>query len=329
MNRTLLVGLSTLALLAACGGGGGGGGNNTPVPIPTAAPAAVISSSNQDQVGNLGVQSVNTAVGSVSGKATAVAVETTSAEIPNIEQLTLQEINRYLATSRKELVAGVTSSQTTACTGGGSITTSAYAASNLVDTVGDSANLVYSNCIESGVALNGTLSMTLLSYTSSSNYIVRANYLNFSVSASGTKATINGSIDISLKTSTTETRGITNGNLSTTATVGTSTATITMNNMSIQTSRALNGTTYTTSPLSMQVSSTIGANNSSIQIEATSPIVKSTSGYTSGKFTITGSGSKLYVTFLGGGSVKLELDNNADGIIDSTKTTTLAALSAA
>jgi hypothetical protein len=77
----------------------------------------------------------------------------------------------------------------------------------------------------------------------------------------------------------------------------------------------------------VNLNATIQGLSMNLKTEALAKIVTNANGaYVSGKIKITGSGSILYLTFLGGGNVKLELDGNSDGIIDATKTTTLTAI---
>jgi hypothetical protein len=131
-----------------------------------------------------------------------------------------------------------------------------------------------------------------------------------------------------LHATNTTTYGVANGVLSASFVSSGYTGTLDISGMT-STSVIPSSGNITSNPVKLALGATIAGQNIGLQIEAQTPIVTTSSGaYVSGKLKITGRGSVLYVTFLGSGSVRIDLDANADGTIDSSKTTTLTALAA-
>jgi hypothetical protein len=340
-NKTIISGACIL-MLSACGGGGGGGGDGASTPAASSSSSAAtvtdITASNQNQVANTGIASA-TAVISLAGGAAAPssgsvstlsldaspAPQGTVAEIvaARIQRLTVREDSAFAR-------AALTSSSTTACAGGGNYVGTEVYTSSSTDTVGDTYTVVYANCVQSGLTLNGTLKLELKAFNADfSSLAVGVTYSSLKATSATTSMTYSGAYDFTtLLAAQSTTYGVANGTLSANFVSSGYTGTLQLSGMT-STSVVPSSGNITSNPVKLGLGATIAGTSIGLQIEAQTPIVTKSSGaYVSGKLKITGKGSVLYVTFLGSGSVKVDLDANADGAIDSSKTTTLTALAA-
>jgi len=119
---------------------------------------------------------------------------------------------------------------------------------------------------------------------------------------------------------TTSTYSFSNASLNTSFVAGTRSGTLNLSATSITTVIPASTGDLTSNPLKFNVNATLGTASFILAVDAVIPVVTSSTGtYLSGKLKITGTTGTLYLSFLGGGSVKLELDSNNDGVIDSSK----------
>ncbi|MEC5385508.1 hypothetical protein VVD49_07210 [Uliginosibacterium sp. H3] len=342
-NKTVLSCIF-VTMLSACGGGGGGGGGsgspaNTPAASSSSAAAVTdITASNQNQVANTGITSVNAAL-SIAGGArspSSGSVSTLALDAsPSLQHSVAEIIDaRIRSLVMREgsvfAVAAITSSSTTACTGGGSYVGTEVYASSSTDTVGDTYTVVYTNCIESGLTLNGTVKLELRAFNANrTSFSIRVAYTSLRAASGTTSMVYNGTYDLSTLYATgSTTYGLTDGNISASFVSSGYTGTLGLSGMATTSVVPTSGN-ITNNPVKLGLTATIAGTSIGMQIEAVAPVVTTSSGtYVSGKIKITGRGSILYVTFLGSGSVKVDLDANGDGTIDSTKTTTITALAA-
>jgi hypothetical protein len=338
-NKTI-ISSACILMLSACGGGGGGDGASTPAASSSSSAATVtdITASNQNQVANTGIASATAAIGLNGSFATpsSGSVSALSLDTPPSLQRTVADI---VTAKIKDLVvresdtfalAALTSSSTTACAGGGSYVATEVYASSSTDTVGDTYTIVYTNCVQSSLTLNGTLKLELKAFNAGlTNITIGVTYSSLKAASGTTSMTYSGGYDFNVLYATNSTTfGVANGALSANFVSSGYTGTLQLSGITSTSVIPSSGNT-TSNPVKLGLGATISGTSIGLQIEAQTPIVTTSSGaYVSGKLKITGRGSVLYVTFLGSGSVKVDLDANADGTIDSSKTTTLTALAA-
>ncbi|GAA5167265.1 hypothetical protein [Viridibacterium curvum] len=338
MGKHAYARLTVLAVvlgITACGGGGGGGGSSGGT-TATASDSTTITASNQDSVAAVGVQSASLGAGIAdnyvaTGGDAIVGVEISGAQsdaLPDpyaAARLFAQRISTNLS-NRVESVTGTTSTSTYTCPGGGYYTETDTYISSLVLSVGDSATFTHFNCKESdGTIYNGTMS-GVVTAKSSSTMAVNYTYSALKMQSGSTTVTMSGSFSLATN-SIAVTYAVTNGNINIAISTSSFNMGLAYSNINVTSQVSSDGTTTTFTPLSMGVSATVGSNAFGINITAVTPLVTNSAKIVqSGKLKITGKSGILYITFLGSGAVKLELDANGDGVIESTKSTTVAAL---
>ena len=170
-NRTLLLTIGSALILSACGGGGGGGGSsnggavgttpstpNTPAPpvstlsTITAANAVAVASNAYAATASISDSS------SLTDVLTGVSIQSANTGlVPTVFKLVRR------AAEGPNLLTGVVQSK--ACTGGGTIAIDATLKNPAMLGNGDVMTMLATNCIESGVTLNGTLKVTFSNVT--------------------------------------------------------------------------------------------------------------------------------------------------------------------
>lgn len=341
LNKTI-ISCACLVMLSACGGGGdgGGGGSIPPAASSSSSAAAVtdITAGNQSQVANTGIASATVAINLAgananpsSGSVGTLSLDQSSSLQAAVAEHVEARISRLVERERATFaLTALTSSSTTACAGGGSYVLTETNASSSGLTVGDTAAFVYANCIQNGLTLNGTLKLELKAFNANqTNVAAGVTYTSLKVASGTTSLTYNGAYDFTrAEAANSTTYSVANGTLAANFVSSGYTGTLQLSSISSTSVVPASGN-ITSNPVKLGLGATIAGTSIGLQIEAQTPVVTTPSGaFVSGKLKITGRGSVLYVTFLGSGSVTLDLDANADGTIDSTKTTTLAALAA-
>lgn len=325
--------LASLTLLAACGGGGSGdsaaGQTNT----------SVITSSNAQAVSAQALNA-NTAVNggatTASGFATGVSISGNTTAQSGLVRTVLEQLYKGLnLTPSSNLVTGVTTTESGACSGGGTISaTVTYSSEGRVSN-GDSVTITSTNCVEAGKKMNGKLTMTFsnLSGTIGSAYNWGATlalaFTNFSVEENGEVSGVNG--DMTLAYSQTNSQ-----NSSASITGSSMRATLARNGATVldETLASYNVSDTIVSTLETQSSNftftdNLAAKLTSYVVKTITPF-KQTSGSSypyQGALTITaGNGSKATVTALDSTNVRIDVDSNGDGTVDQTINTTWVAL---
>jgi hypothetical protein len=333
-SRNAAVGLSVVSalLLAGCGGGSSdaGGGVTTAPSSITSANAEIVSAQAMNSA-----TSVSGGAGMGSSLLTGVSVDGGAVSTPGLVEASLQQL--YLALNALpagNLVAGVTVTDTAACTGGGSITVTANVADVSKMSNGDSLTVSASNCIDSGAKFNGGFTATFsnLSGTVGSasawSATLAFRFSNFQFEQDGIASSVNG--DETLTVNQTAYR---------TASVG-----ATMS--SLRTAVLKNGTKLADQTLSAaRYSATVSGTTQTYTVDfnftdnfksvGSSYVVTTLSAFKQtgyaypfqGSMKITASNnSSATVTALDAANVKIELDKNGDGAVDETVNTTWTAL---
>lgn len=338
MKLNVLMQVAVLGLLAGCGGGGGGGdggggggGNNSNNGPITAQNAPVVASAAQSAISESsdgGASGTDFFVASVSGG---------PAKDFNLGDLAIDQVLRL----RKSQAAGlVTPAAIMDCTGGGSVTDNfSNNDTNPEFTAGDTLSLSFDNCVEGDVLLDGALTITLNSLSGDpavlgSNYslAISVTFNNFVVDEGDESGEINGSLTVSANRS------------SNIETITVSSSALTLRDTSTPSGQvlALNGFSVTevydetTGSYTISVTGTLNDSRVGFNIAATTitPLVSNDfSDPTSGSIRLTaGDGTSVTLTATGGGingdEVRLEVDTNGDGAIDSALNTSWAALDA-
>ncbi len=201
-STAILISLLTALVLAACGGGGGGGSSS--IGVPTA--GVSITTSNAKPVGAAVLDSVDTVEGSTAGVGvfTGVSVVSTTDGF-NYPDFVVSQLNKLL--SQDMLVGGgitgVAISETYYCTSGSFTVTGNIANVNTL-TAGDTLTISFSSCSDSGVVINGSMTMTFTQVSAGFNgsppFTLGINVVmnNFSVNDGGYVATADGDMSMLL-----------------------------------------------------------------------------------------------------------------------------------
>jgi hypothetical protein len=309
-------------LLAACGGGGGDGGGGTPP--PTAEPLQ-ITSANYQTVAQEAASSTYYLLDS-SQFVTGAQVDTRPA-LAALAWRQFVKLPRQLAAPG--WVTGATMTETMQCSGGGQIQATINDTNGNQDIdAGESATLVATGCVESGVTINGTLGFTVNTLSGDLYGDVYAASIgvtlgSFSVASGGGNESASGTmaIDIAATGPNASTLKVSVGSLSMKGDFGGITDTVSMQNYVIQQTLTPmgNGSKSSTSVSGVFASSAFEAR--SVTLSTVSPFVAlPDDAYpSSGQMLATGlAGSKVSLTALNATTVLLELDANGDGTYESS-----------
>jgi hypothetical protein len=189
----------TALTIVSCGGGGGDGGGTSSNPIS-------LTASNAKPVSAEILDSSDTVQGTTAGPAIltrgAVNPEASDFNFPEFVVQQLAQVQALGTPPNTTLAGAIISPYTYSCTSSGQFTLSGNDADGSGDlTAGDSVTLAFASCIESGVSVNGSISMTITQLTGD---IINAPYTlgvdvtltNLSVSVSGHSATSNGDMSM-------------------------------------------------------------------------------------------------------------------------------------
>jgi hypothetical protein len=320
--------------LAGCGGGGGGDSAT-----PAAAPIAITSSNAPDVAANAVSASngINQS-GDVSSLITSgVTVNSSTAASPSLVNASLQQIYKVLENQpAPNLVAGVTATQTFACTSG-TITGTATVTNQSVISNGDSVALTANNCFDGTSTMNGSFSVTFsnLSGTPGTNNAWSGTlamiFKNLKITTGSEAEQVNGDMKV----------GITQrAHLDADASItGNSLQLILSRNGATVVDRTLsayayNGTvkanleTYTDN---FTVSGNLkNAGTGSLTVTTTTMFQQLSGAYPHlGVLKVVGAGNtSLILTALDNTNVRIDIDKTGDGVTDETVNTTWAALAA-
>lgn len=304
-------------LLVACGGGGGGGGGSSFSPLS-------INSSNAGQVASEAYAAGDLAVTGATSTTDMVAFNVGTAPSPtfNLRRFADDYLQRRNRGSSQMVTAQAVSDLVWNCSGGGELIESWNDADgNFIDSAGDSYSTTYNNCVEGGITMNGGVSATLGDFSAAA-MSGSFSFNNLSISYSGFTVTIDGDMTYSAsRTGSDASVTLQISSLTTTDPSGSST----IANATLQYS--LNESTLA---YSYTISATLSGTAIGGQVTVTTitPFAGTGAGYPeSGSMRITGAGgSSVTVTAIDGNNVRLDVDSNGDGAVDSTSTTTWAAL---
>jgi hypothetical protein len=323
------------AFLAGCGGGGGGDSAT-----PAAAPIAITSSNAPDVAANA-VSASNgiSQSGDVSSRLipTGVTVNSSTAASPSLVNASLQQIYKVLENQpASNLVAGVTATQTFACTSG-TITGTATVTNQSVISNGDSVALTANNCFDGTSTMNGSFSVSFsnLSGTPGTNNAWSGTlamiFKNLKITTGSEAEQVNGDMKVSItqRAHLDADASITGNSLQ--LILSRNGATVVDRTLSAY---AYNGTvkanleTYTDN---FTVSGNLkNAGTGSLTVTTTTAFQQLSGAYPHlGALKVVGAGNtSLILTALDNTNVRLDIDKTGDGVTDEIVTTTWAALAA-
>jgi hypothetical protein len=309
-----------VAGVLALAGCGGGGGSDSPAPNLAAitssnAPAiagAVMSASVEGS--DLGAFAAFGPSGSPAIAAKTSLAQTKAAEIQQA----------HVVAVLKQSAAGVAQApvgpETTQCTGGGSVTTSADLANLATLTPNDTIQFVFDACVEDGATVSGRFAMRVTSFSGdllsgAFTFGVTTDLTSFAVTANGETATANGRIAVSVTSNFA-------GTVSTTVTsssfsIGDGTTTLTLSDYSV--TRTLD-TVAGTFTLDAGGTLTSTAFSGPVTFDTT-VLLRGTgdSFASSGEVVITGANrATIKVSVLDATFVRIAVDANGDGTVDTT-----------
>lgn len=337
MNTKLatLIVAGLASLLTACGGGGGGG-DSAPAPQAQQQPVVdntptTITLANSDQVAGNAVNSFDALTGSTLMAMTGISSgDQTTQGVPNgALALVLREHLRWHDGQRQDPSKAqplASSSVTQPCAGGGNSTAAGTYASVSSDTVGDTFSISFANCISNGITLNGGMSLTITGVgVNSVSYSVLFSSLRSNSSTYNT--TLRGKLDLGISgIGNTVTLTVSTSDLTETEQYNGKTVTYMLSATTVTATADIN-TLAGTYSITETFAVTSGGNAIRGTITTLAPLtVDSNGGFTGGKLRVTGNASRVDMSFLGGGLVKLDVDTNADGLIENSKTVQLSAI---
>jgi len=339
-HSTLLLPLIALALTACGGGGGGGNGSSTNPTASNNESITAITAGNMTSVASAGANSVamNVSIQQITTDyviGAEIRPDVTTAKSTSFPMLTIALLQEVSGKWRPEALAtGAQFVDSWQCEVSGRMqvsgTVSNIGGENLQ--TGDKINMVLSDCNQGGVILNGAVDITVVSAAGDLNLVGSSasdalTYRDFKITTGSDAITVNGSATLDTRMTADKLIGsITADSLSYQLQRGAQTATLALAGHKISFERD-EYTSVTTSTLSGTSVFNFPALRGKFSISTLNDISAYADGaITAGKVKILGDNSVLYLTYLGSSQIKVELDSNNDGLIDSTTTSTLTSL---
>lgn len=331
-TRTFLLAstIGAALVLSACGGGGGGGGSSTPAPTPSpVSQFSPISAANSTKVASnahAANGAISTSSSTVADLLTGVTIEghSISAVAP-----ALGLINRAYNRSAPTLLTGISVTET--CSGGGTIAINGTVKSEKVASNGDSLTFTATNCVESGLLMNGGFTLTFSGISGVAfgaapwGATIDARFDAFRVVSGSETVTASGDMKIAIvQTSTTASSvSITGKSFQASETIGTNVSNLTLSDFSVT-------GTGQGATLSIAANYNLSGNTPALgqfaySVRNITPFV-SVGGRTptAGSFIVNGAASSVTMTVLAGGNVRLDYSAKGDGVITQTSTVSWA-----
>jgi hypothetical protein len=317
-------------VLSACGGGGGssGGGSDTSgttgsTPVQTSTLSPIAAADAPKVASNAFDTSV--LITDSSGDLTAMFTGASVAPVGvSVVSPVLGLVKKAYANDSAEFLTGGVMSQ--ACAGGGTVTVSSVALNQYAASNGDKMTITATNCTESGITMNGVLSITVsgvsgdILNSTTGNATLDGYFEHFSATSGSTTETLNGDMKIGLAmVPGTLTIAISGASLQSTeqrsgATVATRTLT------SYQVNGNVKGSTVT-SAASFSVTGTAnGLGQFAYTVKNLQPFVTTTTGMpTAGSLVVSGASATVTATVVSNG-VRVDYSARGDGVITQTST---------
>lgn len=333
-TRLFLLASTISAALALSACGGGGGGSATPVsPAPTPAPVSQfspISAANSTKVAS-NAQAANAAISSSSSQVTA-ALTGVSIEGANISAVApaLDLVSRAYNQRTPTLLAGIGLSQ--GCAGGGTIAINGTVKSQTVASNGDSLTITATNCVESGLVMNGAFSITLSAISGDAfgttpwAATLDTRFDAFRVATGSQTVTASGDMKIAVNQTSLTANSIAISGKSfqvTESSAGVTVATRTLTDYSVNASGQ--GSTITVAANFNLSGNTGSLGQFAYSVRNLQPLVSvGTGAPTAGSLIVNGASSSVTMTVVAGGNVRLDYSAKGDGVITQTSTVSWA-----
>jgi hypothetical protein len=330
-NRTFLLAstISAALVLSACGGGGGGSSTPAPSPSPVSQFSPISAADSTKVASN--VHAANSAVGSSSSSVTDLLTGVTidgrsiSAVAP-----ALGLISRAYNGSAPKLLTGVSATQ--ACSGGGTIAVNGTVKNENAASNGDSLTITATNCVESGMLMNGAFSLTFSGIFGTAfgatpwAATIDAQFSAFRVVSGSESVTASGDMKIAMSQTSATALSLSIGGKSFQAseTIGTNVSNFTLSDYSV--SATVQGATVSAAANYNLSGNTPALGQFAYSVRNITPFVSVSGGVpTAGSFIVNGAASSVTMTVVAGGNVKLDYSAKGDGVITQTSTVTWAA----
>jgi len=207
--RLVLIGLVT-AMLAACGGGGDGGNGTTGTGVTYTGPTAAVSIDNTNggqaiNLANDNVDSLGIDAPSLINPATGVVLQDDGGNAGKLPGLSgqVRRVLEWVKTYQKEasLLTGVTTTQTTSCLNGGTVTVTASLADPNTLTPGDFYQITFNACNDGFSVTSGTITLNVTAFTGDTSMVgdftLSGNLVipDFRSTTAGVTARVGGQLD--------------------------------------------------------------------------------------------------------------------------------------
>lgn len=312
--------LSATGLLVACGGGGGGGDGGGNVGI-AASPPITVTASNATQVAGASIEASDGLTGNSEGLLGVLpaAVGSRPSTDVNIIETVIRQVKDAPQYGTSRVAPAAVQNQNQSCDSGSISLTFNDADNDLSLSTGDSVSMTASNCVFSGVAMNGSISISNVMVTGdqlSPPYSLQFSLQTsgFSVSAGGETVGMNGGGTIfeSTDDDISFTSSFSGNGIEITA----GGETLTLTDFRIAETENLANGAYTVDITATISSSTLGGS-----VRVTTDVPLSGVGNfepDAGQLTCAGDSSSVTLTVIDSVSFQLEVDLDGDGIADST-----------
>lgn len=315
INRaTWAVAAMGLTALAGCGGGG----NDEPAPVPLAtittanapviASAVVTASLDGDDLGSFA------AFGPMGAPVSAPkSTRVYHAKVAEIQNAQIGALLKHAQTFGQPPIGPEVSE----CTGGGTVTLSGNIANPSTLSPNDTITFNFASCVEADTTVNGQFSMRVTSFSGdlasdTFSFAVTTTLTSFQVAVAGETATVNGSISIAISAAGSMlTTTVTSSSIS----VGDGGSSHTLRDYSSV--RTLTSDSFT---LDVGGSLTSSDFSGTVTFDTTALLQGIGEDYAfTGQLLITGAnGATIKVIVLDSTFLRLEVDSNGDGVVDST-----------
>lgn len=330
-NRTFLLAstLSAALFLSACGGGGD---SSSPAPAPAPAPASQfspISAANSTKVAS-NAHAANGAIGTSSSTVTDLLTGVTieghsiSAVAP-----ALGLINLAYHRSGLKLLTGI--SVTESCSGGGTVAINGTVKNQNFASNGDSLTFTTTNCVESGLLMNGGFTLTFSDISGVAfgaapwGATIDARFDAFRVVTGSETVAANGDMKIAIAqtSATASSVSITGKSFQASETIGANVSNLTLTDFSV--TGTGQGATLTSAANYNLSGNTPALGQFAYSVRNITPFVSVAGGVpTTGSFIVNGAASSVTMTVVAGGNVRLDYSAKGDGVITQTSTVSWA-----
>jgi hypothetical protein len=184
--------LASVLSLSSCGGGGGSAADDPPAAITEANAQAVIADAYRaaSALYDVVFDGASLLVTGVVTEGAKVSFNLTTFSTKTLFALAAKPA------SAGALVTGVVITDTEPCSGGGSLSYTVDFVDDNTLSPGDSGRFSFTNCVESGVALNGTLSFVVLAASGTTSFRASFTYSNLRIALDGDEFSIDGGMTI-------------------------------------------------------------------------------------------------------------------------------------